>query len=169
MTIRMWRPSLVSLLIISTLINQKLRSDFTGKSPTFHLQEFHRQFFVCFILSGHVALDFLSITELRKCKVIAITNFYCNLSGDTHLTNHNKVARNYPIRTQHEAKTCKLSTASVPSVEKRTVAAKRGKTYGVCQARENVRLLPRAGKLPTPAKRGKTSDCYQAREKCVPD
>lgn len=125
--------------------------------------------FVCFILPGHVALDFLSITELRKCKVIAITNFHCNLSGDTHLTNHNKVARSYPIRTQHEAKTCKLSTASVPSVEKRTVAAKRGKTYGCCQARENVRLLPSAGKLATPAKRGKTSDCYQAREKCVPD
>ena len=90
MTIRMWRPLLVSLPIISTQINQKLRSDFTGKSPTFLFTEVSSIVIVCFILSGHVALDFLPITELRM-------QSYCNHEfsrTECYIeTNHNKVAQ----------------------------------------------------------------------------
>ena len=159
MTIRMWRPSLVSLLIISTQINQKLRSDFTGKSPTIFIHWSLIDSYCLFHFVRTFALDVLLITKLR---------FSCNamLYRDTHLTNHNKVLQ---LPNHNSTRSKNMHTASMPSSGKRTPVAKRGKTYACCQARENVLLLPCALKRMTATEHGKTYDRYQAREKCVTD
>ena len=89
-------------------------------------------------MSGHVA----SILPVRAQE----TQSYCNHEfRDTHLTNHNKIAK-LPNQNQKEAKTCELSTTRLPSAGKHATGTKRGK------------------KQATATKRGKTCDRFQARE-----
>ena len=61
-----------------------------------------------------------------------------------------------------------MTMLQLVQAEKHATDGKRGKTYNLFQAWENVQLVPSVGKLVTGAKRGKTCNRNQARESMQP-